>query len=185
MNLRRKTVGILVASGFEDSQVIKTAQMLRGKGINVRTVAVNGLESVNGLRGSSIEPDASLSGVKINELDAVIIPGGNSTAIFKVFDNVLTLLMEMHSAGKPIGAIGNGTAVLAAAGLTKNMRVTGDEALRNDLEESGANFLDQGLVVDHNLVTAQSNENLIHLVDSINFLLEPSSHMVDEAPTKA
>lgn len=164
-----------MASGFDDSQAISSAQMLRLQGIGVQIIALNSSEAVTGMRGAVIKPDICIADVDTDTLDAVIIPGGNSTAILKLFDKVLTLLLKMQSEGKPIGAIANGAAVLAAAGLVRDRRITGDPAIRGNLEESGARYLDQGLVVDHNIVTSQSEDSLHHLIDTITFLLEPAA----------
>lgn len=179
MNLRITTTGIIVASGFEDSQVIKAAQILRFRGVRVVVIATGASEGavVTGLHGSVLKPDMSLTDISVAELDAVIIPGGDSTKSLKANDRVLTLLLEMQREGKPIGAICNGPVVLAAAGLVRGRRVTGDKVIKTELRESGARYVNQGLVVDHNIVTSQSEGNLSHFIDAISFLLEPAASL--------
>jgi protease I len=126
------------------------------------------------MRGSQLQADTVLARVAAGRLDTLIIPGGNSTAMLQTDPRVLTLLMEMQHEEKPVGAIGSGSAALASAGMVAGRRVTGDMRVRTALEENGAIFLEQGVVVDHNMVTAQSESHLDHFIDAIAFLLEPA-----------
>ena len=172
-------VGIVVAPGFDDGQVDTVFRLLRGMEAAVEIIGPGEtiLPAITGMRGTVIRSTVQLSRVSASGLDAVIIPGGNSTASLQADVMALTLLIEMAMAGKPIGGISNGVAVLASAGLVAARRVTGDLRIRMMLKESDATFLDQGVVVDHNLVTSQSEENLLHFVDAIAFLLEPATSL--------
>lgn len=177
VKLRDRKVGIIVGPGFDDSQVVRVAEILRDMEASVELIGLGETlpAGVAGMRGALVKPNIQLSRVTAGGMDAVIIPGGNSTATLQSDGMVLTLLIEMQSAGKPIGAISNGVAVLTSAGIIAGMRVTADYRIKSILEESGATYLDQALVVDHNLVTSQSDKNLLHFVDAIAFLLEPAT----------
>jgi protease I len=176
MNLRGRTLGIIAGPGFDDVQVVKTAQILRQRGARVVVVGVGESDAVAiaGRQGSLLKPDIVLGAVHANVLDAVIVPGGDSVTRLCSDERVLTLLLEMSSRNKPIGAICNGPAILAAAGLVSGMRVTGDAGTKGELEEAGAIFLNQGVVVDHDLVTARAEDDIPHFVDAVSFLLEPA-----------
>ncbi|MFA5800913.1 MAG: DJ-1/PfpI family protein [Thermoleophilia bacterium] len=177
MNLTDRTLGIIVGPGFDESQVVKVAQELRMRGARVIVIGLAETEAmaVAGLNGSLLKPDAVISRTNASGLDAVIIPGGDSTSKLKTDDRVLTLVLEMNSTSKPIGVTGNGTLVLGAAGLLANKRVTGDPGIKEEVEKSGALYLSQGVVVDHNLVTSRADTDLPHFVDTITFLLEPAT----------
>ena len=179
MNLKGRTIGIIAGPGFEDSQVVKVAQMLRQRGARVVVIGIGETEAVAvaGRQGSLLKPDVVLSKVRAASLDALIITGGDSITRMSGDERVLTLLLEVHSTQKPIGASCNATIVLAAAGLISGMRVTGDKADKNELEKAGAVFLNQGVVVDHNIVTARAEEDIPHFVDAISFLLEPATSL--------
>lgn len=176
MNLRGRTVGIIVAPGFDDSQVVRLVEILRAREAETRVISTGESDStaVAGMRGSLLKADMLLSMTSAVNLDAIIIPGGNSTAMIQTDPRVLILLLEMHAAGKPVGAVANGSAVLVSAGLVAGRRVTGDIRVKTALEEGGGVYLDQGIVVDHNMVTIQSESNLTHFIDAIAFLLEPA-----------
>ena len=180
VKLTEKTVGVMVAPGFDDGQVIRVAEILKGMQARVLVVSLGDTipAGVAGMRGALIKPGIQLSRVHSTDLDALIIPGGNSTASMQADSMVLTLIMEMESMEKPVGAIGNGVAVLGSAGQVANRRVTGDYRIKPAVEEAGASYFDQALVVDHNIVTSQSDRNLEHFVEAIAFLLQPATTMI-------
>jgi len=179
MNLKSRTIGIVAGPGFEDSQVIKAAQILRQRGARVVVIGVGESEAVAvaGRQGSLLKPDVVLGKTTAASRDALIIPGGDSNTRLTSDERVLTLLLEANSVNKPIGATCDAPLVLAAGGLVFGRRMTGDERIRKELEEAGAIFLNQGVVVDHNLVTARGEDDIPHFVDAISFLLEPATSL--------
>ncbi|MHB1391386.1 MAG: DJ-1/PfpI family protein [Thermoleophilia bacterium] len=176
MDLKGRTIGIFVASGFDDSQVVKTAQMLRNRGAKVMAIGMSETHAVAvaGRQGSLLKPDHTLTDMAAADLDAIIIPGGDSVKRIKVDERALTLILEMNQQSKPVGAVGNAVSVLSAAGLASGFRMTADPMIKPGLIEAGANYVDQGVVVDHNLVTARGLADLPHFIDTISFLLEPA-----------
>lgn len=175
MALKKRTIGIVAAAGFDDSQLFKIARELRARGAIVRIISAADFQSIKGAHGSQVEPDTVLEKTGARELDAIIVPGGDYLVAIQANDRLLTLLIEAHSLGLPIGAIGNGPAALALAGLLRERRVTGDSRIRLILSEAGAHYLDQSLVVDHNVVTSRNGSDILHLIDAIAFLLEPAA----------
>jgi protease I len=70
------------------------------------------------------------------------------------------LIGEVDQAGKPLGAICHAGWALISAGIVKGRRLTGFSSIREDLENAGALYLDQRVVVVGNLVTAQHADDL-------------------------
>ena len=177
MNLKGRTIGIIAGPGFADSQVVKVAQRLRQRGARVSVIGTGESEAVAvaGRQGSLLKPDIVLSKARAGLFDALIITGGDSMERLVADERILTLLLETHLLHKPIGASCNATPILAAAGLITGMRVTGDARDRDELEKAGSIYLDQGVTVDHNIVTARAEEDVPHFVDAVSFLLEPAT----------
>jgi protease I len=176
MRFTERTIGILAATGFDDSQVLRLERILRDRGAIVCVIGVGegaGL-AVYGKSGTLMKPDTVLEEVNTSGLDAVIIPERSSQDELISDDRVMTLVIGLDALDRPIGAIGNGQLVIAAAGLIDGRRVTGSESIRSKLEESGGKYVDQNLVVDNHIVTAREADELRHLVDVIAFLLEPA-----------
>lgn len=176
MRFKNGTIGLLVAPGFDDSQVLRIARLLQGRGATVKVIGVgeNASLAVYGSSGSLLKPDVTPEGLGAGDLDALIIPSRKTQNDLIADEKVLTLLIVVNALAKPVGAVGNGQLVMAAAGLLSGKRVTGDAGIREKLEEAGANYVDQELVVDRNLVTARDGGELDHFIDVIAFLLEPA-----------
>lgn len=175
VGLKNRTVGIVAAAGFDDSQLFKVARELSARKAVIKIIGVDGFRSIVGAHGSKVDPDTILEKTGARELDAIIVPGGDYLVSIQANDRLLTLLIEAQTLGRPIGAIGNGPAALALAGLLRERRVTGDSRIRLILSEAGARYLDQALVVDHNVVTSRDGSDIMHLIDAIAFLLEPAA----------
>lgn len=177
MNLKYRTIGMIVGPGFDDSQVVSVAQEFRSRGARVVVIGAAETEAiaVAGKKGTLLRPDTVISKIISSGIDALIIPGGDSIMRLKSDERVLTLVLEINSDSKPIGALGNGPEIVAAAGLLNKRRVTGDPVIKDSVEAASALFLSQGMVVDHNLVTANSDSDLRHFADTISFLLEPAT----------
>ncbi|RJQ45353.1 MAG: hypothetical protein C4534_04695 [Gaiellales bacterium] len=176
MRFKDRTIGLLVAPGFDDYQVFCLASKLRERGASVSLIAVgeDARTAVYGNSGSMLKPDTTLERITSRDIDAVIIPSRTSQEDLTGDEGVMTLVLGLDSEGKPIGSVGNGVMVIAAAGLLAGRRIASPDSGSESLEEHEVRQIDQELVVDRNIVTARSAEGLDHIVDVIAFLLEPA-----------
>ena len=176
MRFKDRIIGLLVATGFEDEHVLSLAVKLRERGAEVKLVDAgkNGTDAVYGVGGSLLKSDTNLEKITVNDIDALIIPARSSQEQIVADAGVMTLVCGLDAAEKPVGSIGNGVMVLAAAGLLGGRRIAALASGADGLEEYGIKQVEQELVVDRNIVTARSPEALDHFVDVIAFLLEPA-----------
>lgn len=93
--------------------------------------------------------------VNTADLDAVIIPGGYAPDKMRVSQQMLRIVREMFNDGKVVSAICHASWVLASAGVLKGKKVTACESIKDDLVNAGAEFLNQEVVVDGNLITSR------------------------------
>lgn len=176
MRFKDRTIGILVAPGFDDYQVLQLVVAMKERGAGVLVIGVGDgarKTAVSG-SGSIVSADATLDKITADAIDALVIPSRSSQKELIENAGVMTLVFGVVSGEKPIGTLGNGVMVLAAAGLLEGRRVAAPGIDEEKLREDGVNILDQELVVDRNIVTARSVEALEHFVDVIAFLLEPA-----------
>lgn len=176
MRFKDRTIGILVAPGFDDFQVFSLASELKGRGAEVIVVGV-GKDASPGLYGKSgslLKADCALDSIHASRLDALILPAKTSQEDLIADEGVMTLLFGLGSQDKPAASIGNGVLVLAEAGLLTNRRVASIGSDGEKLREYGVNLVDQELVVDGNIITARLGEPMDHFIDVIAFLLEPA-----------
>jgi len=93
-----------------------------------------------------------LQEVSPDDIDALIIPGGFSPNALRIIPEVLDFVRKLHEKGKIIAAICHGPQVLISAGLVKNRRVTAYRAIKDDIINTGAIFVDEPVVVDGNII---------------------------------
>ncbi len=177
--LTGRRVAIIAANEFEDVELLYPFLRLSEEGAEIVIVPVRkGLhprpsvinKPVTGRYGTPIPLEVfgegvryailDLNAVKPEEFDAFIIPGGFSPDSLRIIPEVLELVKRAHSLGKIIAAICHGPQVLISAGLVKGRRVTSYAAVKDDLINAGAVFVDEPAVRDGNIITARVPDDL-------------------------
>ncbi len=164
-----KALIILVPKDFRDEEFNVPKERLEAAGVDV-TVA--GLESgsARGMLGLSAEPDVLLDEVNVSDFDVLLVPGGRGSIQY-LWNNsmVLQLVKQAYSEGKVVASICLSGVVLANAGILegKNATVFPTQDTVRILKEKGANYLDKGVVVDGNIITAKGPENAAEFTDAI------------------
>ncbi|MBS1263855.1 MAG: Deglycase [Methanonatronarchaeales archaeon] len=151
---------IVVADGFEDSEFFYPYYRLLEAGFGV-DVATPGVESVEGEHGYSREADLSVDEADEERYDLLVIPGGKSPEHLRIeAPRSAALAREFDDADKKLAAICHGPQILMSAGVLEGRDATCYPSIRDDLENAGANFVDEPAVVDGNLVTSRSPDDL-------------------------
>ena len=104
--------------------------------------------------------DKAFSEVNPEDYDGVIIPGGRAPEYIRNFSDVKRILDHFFSTGKPIGALCHGLLVLSAYGYLRGRRVTSTIGAKMDLIIGGAEWVDEEVVIDGNLVTSRTWRDL-------------------------
>lgn len=134
-------VVIVLAPGFEETEAIGTADVLKRIGFKV---SLAGLESpvVASSAGSRIQTDLLFKAVDLNRIDALVLPGGLPGATnLRDSQAVIAALQLMHRSGKVVAAICAAPIVLERAGLARGRKMTGYPGTEQglpDLVYSGA-----------------------------------------------
>jgi len=177
--LANKTVAIIVAQEFEDLELAYPLLRLSEEGASILVVAIpmgfhprpyTDNKPVTGRFGTPVPipvmPEGrryrmiDLDDLRSETLDALVIPGGFSPDYLRRHAGALRLVRECHQQGKLIAAICHGPWVLISAGVVRGRRMTGNLAVRDDLNNAGAEFCDEPVVVDGNLVTSRLPNDL-------------------------
>lgn len=177
--LEGKKVAIVVANEFEDVELLYPFLRLSEEGAEIVIIPVRrGLhprpsvrdKPVTGRYGTPIPLEVFGEGVrytlrevnqvKPGEFDAIVIPGGFSPDSLRITPEVIEFIREAYRQGKVLAAICHGPQVLISAGLVKGRRVTSYSAVRDDLINAGAVFVDEPAVRDGNLITARVPDDL-------------------------
>jgi len=108
-----------------------------------------------------------LKEVSVDDVDAVVIPGGFSPDYLRRVPEVLSFVREVYQKGKIVAAICHGPWVFISAGITKGKRMTGVIAVKDDIINSGAVYEDVPVVRDGNLITARVPDDLPEFCQAI------------------
>lgn len=177
--LKGKRVAIIVANEFEDVELLYPFLRLSEEGAEVIIIPIKtGLhprpaileKPVTGRFGTPIPLMVfgegvryvikDLGEVKVEDIDALIIPGGFSPDSLRINEKVLKLVRDVYEAGKIIAAICHGPQVLISAGLVKGRKVTSYRAVKDDLINAGAIFVDEPAIRDGNIITGRVPDDL-------------------------
>jgi len=149
-----KNVLIPLAPGFEEIETITVVDILRRSGARVSTAGI--VEGViEGSRGVKLLADESINNMNSKNFDLMILHGGQpGTDNLKKDPRVTTLLNEMESNNKLIGAICAAPIILEENGLLRKRKRTSHPSVKKTL--LGDLYKEERVVVDNNIITSRS-----------------------------
>jgi protease I len=151
-----KRIAILVEDGFEDSELIEPQRAMKEANAKVTIVGSGSNGIYRGKRGqATIKATASAEDVGAGDFDALIIPGGYAPDRMRLHQSMVDLVKAANDSGKVIGAICHGPQLLISADVVKGRRVTSWPSIAVDLKNAGANWIDEPVVKDGNLITSR------------------------------
>ncbi|GAB4478686.1 MAG: type 1 glutamine amidotransferase domain-containing protein [Anaerolineales bacterium] len=184
--LANKKIAFLVAHEYEDIELLYPLLRLSEEGASIRVVAVPMghhprpyLENkpISGRFGHPLPIPvlppgrhyqmAELEELRVDDLDGLIFPGGFSPDYLRRNPLVLDLVRACDAQGKLVAAICHAPWILISAGIVKGRRVTGLIAIRDDLINAGAIYLDEAVVRDRNIVTSRKPDDLLDFCRAI------------------
>lgn len=171
-DLTGKTVAIIAVHYVEDAELTTPRDRLQGAGATVRVYSPDG-EPIQLVEGDTdptqkVDADGSLGDLDASSIDALVVPGGTVNADqLRVDEDAQALAREVLESGKPLAVICHGPWLLASAGLAEGRRLTSYPSLSTDLKNAGADWVDEEVVVDGNLITSRNPDDLDAFVGAI------------------
>jgi protease I len=162
--LSGKKVAILIADGFEQVEMTKPRAALQDEGaetqiVSVKSGQIQGMHHAD--KGDKFDVDLTLDEARPNEFDALMIPGGlMNPDTLRSTPEALEFTRHFFDEGKPVAAICHGPWVLIDAGVIRGRKVTSWPAIKTDVRNAGANWVDQEVVVDNGLVTSRKPDDI-------------------------
>lgn len=160
MKLLGKTIAVLVEHHYQDMELWYPVFRLREEGARVIIVGTGTQSEYIGKYGYPAKAETQADLLHAHELDAIVIPGGWAPDRLRMSEPVLKLVRDLNELKKPIACICHGGWVLASAGILKGRKVTSYVAIKDDLINAGADWVDQEVVVDGNLITSRKPDDL-------------------------
>ena len=153
------TIAIPVEELYQEMEVWYPAYRLREAG-HKTVFDGTGKPEYKSKLGYPVKADRDVREVKAGEFDGLIVPGGFAPDFMRRSPELLQLVADLDKAGKPIGSICHAAWVLVSAKVLKGRTATCYFAIKDDLINAGASYVDQEVVVDRNLVTSRRPDDL-------------------------
>lgn len=165
-------IAILIDDMFEESEYSQPVDAFKKHGHEVITIGLKLKQVVGKHQKLSINIDRSIEDVKEDQFEALFIPGGYSPDRLRSSEKILIFVKEFMKKEKPIFVICHGAQVLISANIIQNRNITGFRSIKQDLINAKANYLDQKVVVDKNLVSSREPSDLPYFIDACLKMLE-------------
>ncbi len=164
-DLKGLKVAILIDDGFEQVEMVDPRKALDQAGAETRIVSPR-TERVRGWNftdwGDKFPVDVPLDKARPNDFDALHLPGGviNPDAL-RIQPKAVEFVKAFFDAGKPVSVICHGPWTVIEAGAARGRRIASWPSLKTDLRNAGAEWMDQEVVTDGNLVSSRKPDDIL------------------------
>lgn len=159
MTLRGKNIAVFIENMYEDLEFWYPYLRMKEAEASVCIIGPK-VEEYTGKNGLKVKSDQSIIGVKPQEFNALIIPGGYSPDKMRRTPEMVDFTRKMYDEGKWVAAICHGPWMLASAGILKGKKITSFFSIKDDLVNAGAEWFDQDVVKDGQLITSRNPNDL-------------------------
>ena len=176
----RKVLVIAENYGPEQDELLRPVRELRDAGLDV-TVAAPTRDPIQTLvldakPGETITPDTTLAEVNPDDYDVLVVPGGTLNAdSLRIDADAQRIAHAFADRSLPIASICHGPWLLAETGIAKDRRLTSYISVRSDLQNAGADWTDEAVVVDETggstIITSRTPNDLDAFIASIRKVL--------------
>jgi len=160
MRLKGKKIALLVENNYQDMELWVPYYRLKEEGAQVTVVGPGSSKTYTSKNGYPIDAEKEAKEIDISKYDGIVIPGGYAPDMMRRYPEMVKMVREAHQKGKVVAAICHAGWMLASAGILKGKKVTGFFAIKDDLINAGANYVDEEVVRDGNLITSRKPDDL-------------------------
>ena len=160
MSLKGKRIAILAENLYQEMELWVPYYRLKEVGATVKVIGTGSAKSYTSKHGYPVAVDAAADEVKAKDFDAVVIPGGYAPDLMRRSTAMVGLVREAFQQGKVVAAICHAGWMLCSAGILKGKTATCFHAIKDDMVNAGARYVDEEVVVDGNLITSRKPDDL-------------------------
>jgi protease I len=160
MELEGKKVAIPVESMFNTFEFWYPYYRLKEAGAAVTVVGSGSAETYTGKPGTEVKVDVNIEQVSAADFDGIVVPGGYAPDIMRRYPKMVQLVKDLFEDDKVVAAICHAGWMLASAKILTGKKVTSFFAIKDDLVHAGAEWVDEEVVVDGNLITSRTPDDL-------------------------
>jgi protease I len=174
-DLKGKRVAFLATDMVEQVELTEPWKAVEEAGADVDLVSLEDGE-VQGFdhydKADTFQVDGTVEEARADDYDALVLPGGvGNPDTLRSDENAVDFVRAFFEVGKPVAAICHAAWMLVEADVVRGRRLTSYWSIKTDVRNAGGNWVDEEVVVDGNLVTSRSpddlpafNEQLLELV---------------------
>lgn len=155
-----KKVAILVEDQYQVLEVWYPYFRLQEEGVTVVFVGTGQKKEYKSKEGYLVPEGLSIKEARAENFDGVVVPGGYAPDILRRYKEVNKFVRDLYTQGKVVASICHGGWVLVSAGILQGKKATSFSAIKDDMINAGAQFLDKEVVVDGNLITSRTPYDL-------------------------
>ncbi len=158
--LEGTSIAILAEDNYQVLELWYPFLRLREAGADVKVVGSGRSEIHRSSNGYPVRVDLKADEAEAEDFDAVIVPGGYAPDRMRRIDGMLSLVKGVDDRGGVVASICHGAWVLVSADVLQGRTATCVSAIKDDVANAGAAYVDEEVVVDGNLITSRIPSDL-------------------------
>ena len=165
--IQGKRIAIFIEALFDDDELTRSSEALRAAGADLVIVGPTAPTDFTGRHGRIVSSDQAAGKTRINNIDAIVIPGGFAPDKMRMRHAMVDLVRDAVEAGKPVAAISHGPQMLISANAVRNRTVTCWPSIAIDIKNAGGLYMDRTVVEDSNIITSRKADDVPAFSDAI------------------
>ena len=154
-------IAVILDDLFEDVEYIKPATAFKKVGHNLIIIGLKKGKTVRGEhKETEVKIEKAIEDVSVDEFDALLIPGGYSPDKLRAHEKAVKFVETFVKTDKPVFAICHAPQLLITAKVLENRKITGYKSIIQDIKNAGAEYIDQEVVVDGNIVSSRNPKDI-------------------------
>ena len=172
-DLTGKKIAIIATSHFEEAELVTPRDELVKAGAEVKIYSAE-TDPIQAVEGDTeptqkIDVDGTFGDLDVSGVDAVVVPGGTINADhIRTDEDAQEIVRQVLDSDKVLAVICHGAWLLVSAGVAEGRTLTSYPSLSIDLENAGATWQDEEVVVDGTLITSRNPDDLPAFVEAIS-----------------
>ena len=167
MELQGKRAAVLVEQQYQEMEIWYPIYRLREAGCKVTLVGPEAGQTYPSKLGYPAKSDKAAKDVTANDFDLIVVPGGFAPDFIRRTEAMIRLVSDMAEKGKIVAAICHGPWVLCSTQALKGRKATCFFAIKDDVSNAGAHYVDAEVVRDGNVITSRKPDDLPAFMQTI------------------
>jgi protease I len=166
-SIANKRVALLVEQEFDDGELFGPLEALRTAGADVAVVGATAPTEYRGMQGGEITSTISVGRARVEDFDAIVIPGGWAPGRMRMRHAMVDLIRDAVAHAKPVAAICHGPQMLISAKVVQNRVITCWPSIAIDIKNAGGLYVDKPVAVDGNVITSRKLADVADFSEAI------------------